>query len=156
MALEVERKLLTKLAKKNGGMLQVDDVLAEAQDEASPLHRHFEWDDTTAADAHRRYQARVLIQRCKITLVDTEPTKVRAFVSLQSDRETGGGYRLTTTVMSDDMLRAELLHDIQLTIARWTQQLHLLDSVTTDLIMKLEDHVTPKQRKVANEKRAQA
>lgn len=153
MALEIERKLLTTLAKKNGGMLQVDDVLIEAQDETSPLHKHFEWDDSVAAEAHRRYQARVLIQRCKITLIETEPTKIRAFVSLQSDRETGGGYRLTTTVMSDEMLRAELLRDIQLTITRWTQQLHLLDSVTADLILKLEERVVPKRKKVANEKR---
>ena len=147
MGFETERKLLTTIARKRGGMLLVDDVLSEAKSVDSPLHKHFEWDDSVAAEAHRRYQARTLIQKCHITLVESEPTKVRAFVSLQSDRDTGGGYRLTTTVMSDDEMREELMHDMQLTIARWTKQMHLLDSITTDLILQLEERVTPKRKK---------
>lgn len=147
MGFETERKLLTTIARKRGGMLLVDDVLSEAKSVDSPLHKHFEWDDSVAAEAHRRYQARALIQKCHITLVESEPTKVRAFVSLQSDRDTGGGYRLTTTVMSDDEMREELMHDMQLTIARWTKQMHLLDSITTDLILQLEERVTPKRKK---------
>lgn len=143
MSLEIEKSVLTDIAKKNGGVLMVDAVLDEAKDESSPLHSHFEWDDSVAAEAHRRYQARVLIQRCKITLIESEPTTVRAFVSLQSDREGGGGYRMTTSVMTDEALREELLRDIRLTIARWTQKFNLLDSVTSDLILRLEDSVRP-------------
>jgi len=141
MSLDIEKSVLMDIAKKNGGILQVDAVLDEAKDESSPLHGHFEWDDSVAAQAHRRYQARVLIQRCKITIVESEPTTIRAFVSLQSDREAGGGYRMTTKVMDDAALREELLHDIRLTIARWNQKLNLLDSVTADLIFKLEASV---------------
>lgn len=141
MSLEIEKTVLMDIAKKNGGILQVDAVLEEAKDENSPLHSHFEWDDSAAAEAHRRYQARVLIQRCKITVVESEPTTIRAFVSLQSDREAGGGYRMTTKVMDDAALREELMHDIRLTIARWNQKLNLLDSVTADLIYKLEASV---------------
>lgn len=141
MSLDIEKSVLMDIAKKNGGILQVDAVLDEAKDESSPLHGHFEWDDSVAAEAHRRYQARVLIQRCKITVVESEPTTIRAFVSLQSDREAGGGYRMTTKVMDDAALREELLHDIRLTIARWNQKLNLLDSVTADLIYKLEASV---------------
>jgi hypothetical protein len=152
MSLEVERSVLVDIAKQHGGVLMVDDVLNEAKNESSPLHDHFEWDDSVAADAHRRYQARVLIQRCKITLVDSAPTQVRAFVSLQSDREIGGGYRLTTTVMDDEAMREELLRDIRLTIARWNQKLTLLDSITADLILRLEESV--KHVNVPMEKRA--
>lgn len=143
MSLEVEKSVLMDIAKKHGGILQVDAVLDEAKDENSPLHSHFEWDDSAAADAHRRYQARVLIQRCKITVVEAEPTTIRAFVSLQSDREAGGGYRMTTKVMDDEALREEFLRDIRLTIARWNQKLNLLDSITADLIYKLEEAVQP-------------
>ena len=141
MSLDIEKSVLMDIAKKNGGILQVDAVLDEAKDESSPLHGHFEWDDSVAAEAHRRYQARVLIQRCKITIVESEPTTIRAFVSLQSDREAGGGYRMTTKVMDDAALREELMHDIRLTIARWNQKLNLLDSVTAGLIYKLEASV---------------
>lgn len=143
MALELERRILTKLARKNGGLLKVDDVLDEAKDESSPLHTHFEWDDSVAAEAHRRAQARALIQRCKITLVESEPVQIRAFVSLPTDRENGGGYRLTSTVMSDEQLKEELLHDIRLTIQRWTKKLHLLDKDLADALIRIEDRVRP-------------
>ena len=148
-----ERKLLIQLARRNGGVLKVDDVLDEAKDEASPLHKHFEWDDTAAADKYRRDQARYLIQKCKITLIENEPVSIRAFVSLQSDRDSGGGYRLTSEVVTDERRKQELLHDIQLTIARWTQKMHLLDGDIADLLLQLEDRL---KREDGDEGRAAA
>lgn len=139
--MEQERKLLTKMARQNGGVLKVDDVLQEARDENSILHKHFEWDDTEAASQYRRQQARALIARCKITMVETSPVEIRAFVSLPTDRETGGGYRLTSEVVSDEFMKAELLRDIRMTISRWTQKLHLMDSDLADAILDLEDRV---------------
>lgn len=133
-----EKKLLTKMALRNGGVLKVDDVLAEAKDENSILHKHFEWDDSTAAEKYRRDQARALIQRCKITLVETNPIEIRAFVSLPTDRETGGGYRLTSEVVGDEYMKAELLRDIKLTIARWNKKLHLLDQDIAELLVQVE------------------
>lgn len=153
MALDLERKLLTRIAKKNGGMLKVDDVLEEAQDVNSILHKHFEWDDSVAAASYRREQARALIQRCRITLVESEPMHIRAFVSLPADRDAGGGYRLTTTVLGDGNMREELLHDMRLTIARWSKQLNLLDSMTAELVLKLEEQIgAPQTRGKAREK----
>jgi len=148
-----ERKLLIQLARRNGGVLKVDDVLDEAKDEASPLHKHFEWDDTAAADKYRRDQARYLIQKCKITLIENEPVSIRAFVSLQSDRDSGGGYRLTSEVVTDERRKQELLHDIQLTIARWTQKMHLLDGDIADLLLQLEERI---KREEGDEGRAAA
>lgn len=139
--MELERKLLTKLARRNGGILKVEDVLKEARDEHSILHKHFEWDDTEAAEQYRKQQARYLIQRCKITLVDNEPTTVRAFLSLPTDRENGGGYRLTSEIMTDSSMKTEVLRDIQLTIARWTRKLHLLDQDLAEAILAVEDRV---------------
>lgn len=141
MALEIEKKLLTQIAKRNGGRLMVDDVLAEAKSEGSPLHRHFEWDDTEAADQYRRQQARALIQRCRIQLVETEPVQIRAFVSLPTDRENGGGYRLITEVAGDEYLKEEMLRDIRMTITRWTQKLHLLDQDLADKLLQIEEQL---------------
>lgn len=148
-----ERKLLIQLARRNGGVLKVDDVLDEAKDETSPLHKHFEWDDNAAADKYRRDQARHLIQKCKITLIENEPVSIRAFVSLQSDRDSGGGYRLTSEVVTDERRKQELLHDIQLTIARWTQKMHLLDGDIADLLIQLEERI---KREDGDEGRAAA
>lgn len=146
-----ERKLLTKIARQNGGVLKVEDVLTEARDEGSPLHKHFEWDDSEAAEQYRRQQARALIQKCKITLIDSQPIEIRAFVSLPADRENGGGYRLTSEVMGDERMRTELIRDIKLTIARWTQKLHLLDQDLAEAIVDLDSRVAQitEERKVA-------
>lgn len=141
--MEQERKLLTKMARQNGGVLKVEDVLQEAKDAHSILHKHFEWDDTEAAAQYRRQQARALIARCKITMVETAPVEIRAFVSLPTDREAGGGYRLTSEVVGNEYMKAEMLRDIQLTIARWTQKLHLLDQDLADAILDLETRVNP-------------
>ena len=139
-----ERKLLTDMARRNGGVLKVEDVIAEASNADSILHKHFEWDNTKAAENYRREQARYLIQRCKITLVEGEPVSVRAFVSLPTDRESGGGYRLTSEVISNESQKGELLRDIQLTIARWSQKLHLLDQDIAELLEEVENRINSK------------
>lgn len=137
-----ERKLLTHMAQRNGGVLRVDDVLAEARQKDSVLHKHFEWNNSKAGELYRRGQARTLIQRCKITLVDNTPVQVRAFVSLPADRESGGGYRLTAEVVGDEYLKEELVRDIKLTIARWNKKLHLLDQDVADLLIELDQRVS--------------
>jgi hypothetical protein len=44
------------------GVLQPEAVVERAEDDASPLHRHFEWDDAAAAHLHRLQTARMLIR----------------------------------------------------------------------------------------------
>lgn len=140
--MKAEKELLTRMARRNGGVLMVDDVLNEAQSEDSILHKYFEWDDSEAADLYRRQQARALIQRCKIQMVESEPVEIRAFVSLPTDRSNGGGYRLTSEVVGDEYMKAELLHDIRLTISRWNKKLHLLDQDLSELLVEVERRVT--------------
>ena len=136
-----EKKFLESLARQNGGILKVDDVIEAAKDESCVLHSHFEWDDTEAAKAFRKEQARTLIQRCKITLVDRPDTHIRLFTSLSSDRENGGGYRLTSTVLNDEQMRLELIHDIEMTILRWRLKLHLLDDDFGELLLAMEQNI---------------
>jgi hypothetical protein len=133
-----ERKYLEKMARQNNGVLLIDDVIAVAKDETNILHRYFEWDDTEAAKQFRREQARSLIQKCKITVGDSTPTHVRAFVSLPSDREAGGGYRMVAEVMASQHMKEEFLHDLRLTVARWVKQVHLLESDLADLIVQMD------------------
>jgi hypothetical protein len=142
--MNAEKKFLEKLANQHGGVLMVDDVIEAAKDASCVLHSHFEWDDTEAAKAYRKEQARSLIRRCKITLVDMPSAEIRAFTSLPSDRETGGGYRLTSTVLNDEQMRQEFIHDIELTIARWRTKLYLLDTKTAEILIALEDAIKVK------------
>ena len=50
------------------GRLTPDAVVNAARDSENPLHPHFEWDDTKAAEAHRRNQARTLIKTVTLSV----------------------------------------------------------------------------------------
>ena len=139
--MKAEKKFLEKLANQNNGILLVDDVIEAAKDKSCVLHHHFEWDDTEAAKSFRREQARSLIRRCKITLVEHPSAEIRVFTSLPSDRETGGGDRLTSTVLNNEQMRMELIHDIELTITRWRTKLYLLDAKTAEILLDLENSI---------------
>ena len=91
------------------GTLSPPAVVTEARKATSPLHPFFEWDDGRAAEEHRINQARRLIRRYEVVVIDSHPTPVRAFVSLGSDRKPGRGYRQMARVLSDPEQRAELL-----------------------------------------------
>lgn len=105
---------LQRLADDHGGILQPQVVVDSARNPESPLHDHFEWDETEAARQWRLLQARNLI-RVVVKyerLSNGQPLPCRVFVSLTPDRESdGGGYRVTSAVMSDEALRLQLLAD---------------------------------------------
>ena len=145
-SMKEERKFLEKLAKQSGGMLLVDTVLDAARDPRCILHKHFQWDDTKAAEAFRKMQARQLIQKCVVTIEKAPDVQIRAFVSMAADKVTGGGYRMMVDVLSDDDLKGQLLHEMQVTLVKWKKQMHLLDRDTAEIIDRLEGIVTAKTK----------
>jgi hypothetical protein len=152
-SMKEERKFLEKLAKQSGGMLLVDTVLDAARDPRCILHKHFQWDDTKAAEAFRKMQARQLIQKCVVTIEKAPDVQIRAFVSMAADKVTGGGYRMMVDVLSDDDLKGQLLHEMQVTLVKWKKQMHLLDRDTAEIIDRLEGIVTAKTKGKAKEER---
>lgn len=148
--MKAERKFLETLAKQNGGMLLVENVLDAARNPSCILHKHFQWDDTKAAESFRRMQARQLIQKCTVTIEKAPDVQIRAFVSLAPDQHAGGGYRMTADVLSDDDLKSQLLHEMQVALTKWKKQIHLLDRETAAIIDALEGIVSqraPTKRK---------
>lgn len=110
------REALTELVIRDGA-LTPESVLDAAQDEASPLHSQFCWDDTEAAQRFRLYQAGSLIRRIKIT-VETSPEetrRVRAFVNIPST-EPGerGAYIPTDTALAEhrDVVLQQAMRDV--------------------------------------------
>jgi hypothetical protein len=103
---------LNTIAARNGGLLLPQDVVAAARNPKSPIHDLFEWDDSEAGHRYRLIQARVLI-RVAVTVLPTETkdVRVRAFVSLSTDRREEGGYRATVDVMKNDASRRQMLAD---------------------------------------------
>ena len=101
------REALVALVERDGSITPAS-VLDEARDEASPLHTHFEWDDSEAAEQYRLVQARGLIRRYKVT-VEVKPdtfVKVRQFSSVPAaDPDDGTDYVLTSEALKDDVQR---------------------------------------------------
>ncbi len=96
----------------SGGLLQSRAVINRARDKSSPLHSHFEWDDTIAGERYRHIQARELIANCTLEIESPEQktVRVRAYYSLPSDRGVpNGGYRVLADILDDDHLTKELI-----------------------------------------------
>lgn len=100
------RKALLKL-KRRDGKIYPEDVVKAARDKGSPLHRYFTWDVQAAARARWLDEARELIR----VHVSSGPTEERryVFVSLMSDRVSGGGYRQLDDVLGSESLTKELM-----------------------------------------------
>lgn len=91
------------------GKLTAQMVVDAAKNEKSPLHGYFEWDDTEAARKWRLHQARNLIRVVvqPYEALDSQP--IHVWQSLVPDRLSGGGYRTTESVLSNEAWRTQLL-----------------------------------------------
>lgn len=102
---------LKRIANEHAGLLQPAIVVQEARPTSSPLHSHFEWDDSQAAEKYRIQQARQLIS-VVVEVIPGLKDPIPVFVSLSPDRaRDGGGYRVMTTVLTDKMSKELLLQD---------------------------------------------
>lgn len=103
---------LRRIADEHEGELRPTDVVKEAESPESPLHEHFEWDDSLAAQNHRLEQARKLIRVVVEVIGPARTMRTRVFVSLTPDRQKeDGGYRLVHAVLQNPTYRAQLLAD---------------------------------------------
>lgn len=84
------QEILTGLAASHGG-LTPELVLNEARPKESPLHKHFCWDDTEAAEKYRELQAASLIRKIKVSYITPENKTivVRAFLNVQPELTQG-------------------------------------------------------------------
>jgi hypothetical protein len=104
---------LEEVRGSHSGRLTADDVVVAARDESSPIHAAFNWDDESAAEAHRRQVARNLMGsiRCVVTVrsqagVESERT-TRALISVR-DAE-GPHYAPISVVLASDDYRQQLI-----------------------------------------------
>lgn len=102
---------LDKIAKNDrDGLIQPEQVVEVASDESSPLHTHFEWDDSEAAQEYRLHQARNLINRVRVIKVDEGPR----YVNVTIKRVDGGfrrGYIQTERAVADPDLYEQVVMD---------------------------------------------
>jgi hypothetical protein len=104
------------------GFLRPTDIVKSAKPKSSVLHEFFTWDDTKAAEERRLDQARALVRKVRVTVQvgpEREPIRIRAFVSMPSDRVHGLGYRSIPSVLSSEQLREILLQEAYSELARF-------------------------------------
>jgi len=101
---------LEVIRKTHKGLLKPKDVVAFAKNPKTALHRMFEWDKDEAARKYRLVQAQEVIRVAVVVLPNTNKS-VRAYVSLQRDRNSGRGYRATKNVLSSAQMRQELINE---------------------------------------------
>ena len=102
---------LEEVRRANGGFLLPEKVVEFAAAPATELHNHFKWDNDEAGHLYRLDQARGLI-RAVVRIIPNgsgDPIKVRAYLSLPSDRFAGAGYRSIDDVAQDRDAAAEAL-----------------------------------------------
>lgn len=89
------------------GRLHPPDVVEKARDKSHPLHNDFDWNDTSAAQKHREWQARQLIRYAVRILPtpDGDARTVKVFSRLHGEQ----GYRSTAVLLEDRDLRERLL-----------------------------------------------
>jgi len=138
---------LQRLTLANGGLLTPAAVVTAARDLESPLHESFEWDDSEAAERYRLWQARQLIGVVvKYEMVGKKSVPYRVFVSLSPDRkEDGPGYRLASSVMSDDVQRAQLLADAHEDMLRFQVKYRSLQELAK-VFAAITELATPKAK----------
>jgi hypothetical protein len=114
MSKQVEKEL--QALADEAGELTPDLVLEAARDETSPLHSHFEWDDSEAAEKWRQEQARRLIRSVRIVYreaTDAERKRtVRKYVSVQQP-EGRRAYRESAEIAQDPVARRLVLADME-------------------------------------------
>ena len=70
------------------GQLRSVDVVRTAEDKKSTLHRHFEWDDSIAAESQRRQTARSLV-RSIVIVEEKQKTVNPVFINVAIENSDG-------------------------------------------------------------------
>ncbi len=104
---QIAGDFLDQLKVRHNGHLSPRAVVEAARDEASPIHAHFEWDDTVAAEHYRQQQAGYMLRCLVVRTPEVEHKPVRAFVSVSLSDERS--YVGTQEAMADPDMRGQVL-----------------------------------------------
>jgi hypothetical protein len=112
---------LERLGSGNLGSLRPAAIVAAARAPSSPLHPAFEWDDSIAAEAHRKQQARQLIGAIVTVVPESRSSEpVRAFVNVRQQEDQS--YVPIRVALSDEELRAEVLAQATRELVAWRRR----------------------------------
>ena len=74
---------LERLTKKAKGTLATEEVLKDAKNSTSPIHKYFDWNNSTAAEKYRLQQARQLMGSImEVVVIGKEQKVTRSYYSI--------------------------------------------------------------------------
>lgn len=88
-----------------GDEVKPEQVLDAARNEGTELHKCFDWDDSSAAEKYRLYQARNVINHLivvKREVEDDESKPIQFRVMLKNESDKDSGYKQTLVMVRDD------------------------------------------------------
>lgn len=88
------------------GVLKPNAVVEEARADNSPIHELFDWNDSTAGEKYRLWQARQLIATIKVEYNDK---KVDAYYNVQAEVVPQQGYYSLEQVVSSEQIYKDVL-----------------------------------------------
>lgn len=147
----IEKELETVRSRDRQKRLRPEAVVQFARNPRTALHKRFEWDDTEAGKAYRLWQARQIISIAVLVVHENRPA-YRAYVSLPSDRQTGGGYRSLDVVMRNPTMYAEMLDDALEDLKRLKQKYGQLQEL--ELVWRAARRVESQRRQGQKKQRA--
>lgn len=86
------------------GKITAETVLKVAEDDDSPIHELFEWDDSKAAHNYRLAQARTIINNLEVIVISSSEKEIRipVFEITKDESEPGRQYKHIDVLTSDD------------------------------------------------------
>lgn len=127
---QVAGEHLERLRLANGGSLAVKDVVVDARDDNSPLHRYFEWRDNVAAAKYREEQASKLIRGIVVIHEDAPDVELPAYVSIGPSEESFSRYQPVHVAMADSDSRDYVLKQALSSLRAWRKRYGALREFT--------------------------
>lgn len=141
------------LSLERDGRLLPADVVEAARDPASPLHSHFEWNDSAAAEKYRLDQARTLIRSVKIEVtVRDVPLSCVGYVRDPEAGPKSAGYRNVMKLRSEeDAARAAIVDEMK-RVSDAARRAKAVATVLgmTDAIQQIDELAQQVQRTASN------
>lgn len=123
--------------------LTAEAIIEAARIEASPLHRHFDWDDETAAHKHRVNRAKKILGWVRIEYVINDRTqRVRANARIYRSHEGRiKQYAPIEQVLGHEESRKRLLLQAWTNLKTWRRQYAMLSELGTifTVVDEMED-----------------
>lgn len=139
---QVVGEMVADLAEAHGGVCPPQMLVEASRSPDAPLHRLFEWDDTVAASAHRRQQARMVVRELRVVeMTDKGEQHLQAFVHvirIEDDRACEG-YRLTRLVVQSVDEYGQMLDEALAGLKAWRKRYNHLEELGS--ILSVIDHV---------------